>query len=191
MIKLTDSPIPRLAPLAPTIDRSPSGFTTSPFHRFTDLPRWKSKAFLRGSPIHRFTDSPIHLQAGFSLLEVMVAVVILSFGLLAIMHLFPVGLRAGKISQDVTTATFLAQQRIELLKSIKYKDIEIGESSGTFEEPYSEFGEFNWVQNVSEEQEGWLKKVTIKVSWDRYGRTRNIKLTTFLADYQRKPKKKK
>ncbi len=133
------------------------------------------KRYLR-SRLKRFL-SP----TGFSLLEVMVTVVVLSFGLLAIIHLFPIGLRASKISQDVTTATFLAQERIEELKSARYMDIDC--ASGTFEGPYNEF---EWEQRVSEEISGWLKKVTVRVFWSRYGRTRNVKLTTFIANYQRK-----
>ena len=133
------------------------------------------------TPIPRYPDTPTRYKGGFTLLEVLFAIAILAFGLLSIMQIFPVGLKASKISQDVTTATFLAQQKIEELKSIKYSDI--GNGSGTFEEPYSEF---DWEQKVSEEISGWLKNLTVRVSWDRYGKTRNVKLTTLLTDYQKK-----
>jgi len=114
----------------------------------------------------------------------MVVVVITGFGLLAIMQLFPIGLQAGRISQDVTIATFLAQQRIEELKNTSYKDIE--DKSGAFGDPYAEF---NWNQRVSEEtvngETGMLKKVTVRVFWSSYGKTRNVKLVTFLTNYKK------
>jgi hypothetical protein len=115
----------------------------------------------------------------------------MGFGLLAIMHLFPLGLKASKISEDVTTATFLAQERIELLKSTKYSKIVTDDTGGSFAAP---FDEFSWKQKVSDVKTinygllgsvVWLKKVTVRVSWDRYGRTRNVKLVTYLANYKK------
>jgi len=148
------------------------------------------------SPIHRFPDSkkaglPRTIfrknGAGFSLLEVMVAVVIIGFGLLAIMHLFPIGLRASKISQDTTVATFLAQQKMEELRNTKYADIDDPPLSETFASPFSNF---TWTKYVSESEseeidDGKLSKVVIEVSYTPYGQGRRVKLVTFIADYRK------
>lgn len=126
-------------------------------------------------------------RKGFSLLEVMVAVVILAFGLLAIMHLFPIGLRASKISQDTTVATFLAQQKIEELRNTKYADIDDTPLTATFASPFSNF---TWTKSVSESEweeidAGELSKVMIEVSYSPYGQGRRVKLVTFIADYKK------
>ncbi len=118
-------------------------------------------------------------KSGFSLLEVMVAVVILGFGLLAIMHLFPIGLRASKISQDTTVATFLAQQKMEELRATRYANI--GDSpTGTFDSP---FDNFSWTKSVTVVESDRLSKVMIEVSYSPYGQGRRVKLVTFITDY--------
>lgn len=124
---------------------------------------------------------------GFSLLEVMVAVVILAFGLLAIMHLFPIGLRASKISQDTTVATFLAQQKMEKLRATKYTEIDDTPLSETFNSP---FDDFTWTKYVSEFEsgeidDGKLSKVMIDVSYSPYGQGRRVRLVTFIANYEK------
>lgn len=176
MIKITDSPIQPKKAMALVLSPLPR-FTVSPAPRIPAAPSHQFPA----SPFHRFSGSK---KAGFSLLEVMVAIVIMSFGILAILQLFPLGLKAGRISQDVTIATFLAQQRMEELKNTRYIDIE--DKSGVFAAPYVEF---NWNQIVSEEtvngETDMLKKVTVRVSWNRYGKTRNVTLVTFLANYRK------
>ena len=85
-------------------------YTNTPLHRYSV------------TPIPRYTDSK---KAGFSLLEVMFAVIILGVGLLAIMHLFPIGLRASKISQDTTVGSFLAQAKIEELRNTGWNQLSI------------------------------------------------------------------
>jgi len=53
---------------------------------------------------------------GFTFLEILISMVVLLIGILALARLFPVTLRANKDGQDLITATFLAQQKIEELR---------------------------------------------------------------------------
>jgi len=53
---------------------------------------------------------------GFTILEILISLVILLIGILALARLFPISLRANKDGQDLITATFLAQQKIEELR---------------------------------------------------------------------------
>ncbi len=124
----------------------------------------------------------VRKKGGFTLLEVMVAVVILGFGLLAIMHLFPIGLRASKISWDTTVATFLAQQKMEELRDTKYANIGDSLPTGTFDLP---FDNFRWTKSVSEVESDRLTKVMIEVSYSPYGQGRKVKLVTFIANYKK------
>ncbi len=59
---------------------------------------------------------PVAGERGFTLIEVMLAIVLLTFGLLAVADVFPQGLALGRYGKDQTTATGLAQQEIECLK---------------------------------------------------------------------------
>ena len=57
------------------------------------------------------------LCGGFSLLEVIVAAGLLSFGLLAIVRVFPYGLQVAQRAEDVTRASLLARTMFEGLKA--------------------------------------------------------------------------
>ncbi|MDP8245845.1 MAG: hypothetical protein P9L94_17310 [Candidatus Hinthialibacter antarcticus] len=56
-------------------------------------------------------------EDGFSLLEVMIAAVMLTLGLLSIVGVFPYGIEASHRAQDVTQASLLAQSMFEGLKN--------------------------------------------------------------------------
>ena len=56
---------------------------------------------------------------GFTLLEVIIALTILGFGLLALMRAFPIGVNSSQRVADRTRATFLAQSIMEGIKTAK------------------------------------------------------------------------
>jgi len=60
---------------------------------------------------------------GFSLLEVLLAMSILSFGMLGTGALLAGVIKGNDISQRITTATVLAQDKIEELREQKYRDL--------------------------------------------------------------------
>ena len=57
---------------------------------------------------------------GFSLLELVIAMAILSIALLGLIQMFPVGLRASKHAGDHTIMTFLGQQKMSDIEQAKY-----------------------------------------------------------------------
>jgi len=150
--------------------------------------KWRNgeKKKLTDSPIPRFPDSPIRFQMGFSLLEVMVAVVVLGFGLLAIMHLFPIGLRASKISQDTTVASFLAQAKIEELKNTGWSQIAEGTEDYGEITDYLQFKRVTTISDVDAVNDPKLKKVVVEVFYKPYGGERSVKLVTLFTDYSKK-----
>jgi len=56
-------------------------------------------------------------KSGFTFLEILFTVVIISVGLLAIMNWVPVAIQTKIKTERKTTATFLAQEKIEDIKS--------------------------------------------------------------------------
>lgn len=124
--------------------------------------------------------------AGFSLLEVMVAVIILGFGLLAIMHLFPIGLKASKISQDTTVASFLAQAKMEELRNTGWNQLSIATTTEPYEDitGYLGFKRVTTVDNVETADPG-LKRITVEVFYKPYGAERSVKLVTLFTDYKK------
>ena len=143
-------------------------------------PRTNPFGMLRGRQVsknHTFTLSHFLTSKGFTLLEVMVAVIILGFGLLAIMHLFPIGLKASKLSQDTTVASFLSQAKMEELKNTVWSSI--------VNETKSEIGGtiFSHEVTVYELEADLLKRVTVAVFWTDYGAERSVKLVTLFTNY--------
>jgi general secretion pathway protein I len=74
-------------------------------------------------------------QKGFTLLEVLLAVIILGLAITVIMQQFSAGLRIARASNTYTTATIYAKQKLEELQA--EKEIEEKEESGDFEDGYS------------------------------------------------------
>ncbi len=60
---------------------------------------------------------PMGGERGFTLVEVMIAIVLLTFGLLAVADVIPHGLVLGLYGKDQTRSASLAQQEIECLKN--------------------------------------------------------------------------
>ena len=97
-------------------------------------------------------------DAGFTLIEVIVAITILSVCLVMIMQLFSAGLRASRASCDYTKAVIYAKDIME-------------EMSGSPEQGSGEFEDgFSWETEVApyENPEGItgnIKQIKVKVRW--------------------------
>ncbi len=76
--------------------------------------RKKISLLFRANPSY----SVLIRERGFTLLEVMVALVLLAFGILAFMQVMPVALKASKRAEETTIATLLAQQKLEEWRAI-------------------------------------------------------------------------
>lgn len=61
-------------------------------------------------------------KEGFTLLEVLIAVVVLAFGLLAIGQMQIIAIRFNAQSRDATEATTLAKDALEFFKTISFND---------------------------------------------------------------------
>jgi type II secretion system protein I len=137
--------------------------------------------------------------SGFTLLEIMVALSILSLSLVAIMNLFSQGIRMTGVAEEYTLATILARSKMS--EVLMEKELEVSTEAGEFEEferrfsyetaieeyelPYlvKEDGlDFSSTQaGVAEEELFKTFKVTVKVKWND-GR-RNVELISLRTDY--------
>ncbi|MCJ7547771.1 MAG: type IV pilus modification protein PilV [Deltaproteobacteria bacterium] len=73
----------------------------------------------------------IKRSEGFTLLEVMIALVILAVGLLGLAALQLVAVKSNAFSSEMTYATMLAQQHAEVLKSLPFADADLTSGSHT------------------------------------------------------------
>ncbi|MFH1687791.1 MAG: prepilin-type N-terminal cleavage/methylation domain-containing protein [bacterium] len=109
-------------------------------------------------------------QAGVSLLEVMISMIILSVALLVLLNLAMVALDSNDWSKNATSATQLMQQKLEEVRST-------APSSGSYVDTVGEY-QRNWtVSNFASH----LDKVDIKIAWtDVRGKTKVDSMTTLV-----------
>lgn len=97
---------------------------------------------------------------GFTLLEVMIALAILSLSLIALLSLRNSSIRLVEHSDRITTATLLAKAKMEDLP----RPVQVGESEGEFEgETYKGY---KWKRVVSPTPFVFIKEVVVVVKWD-------------------------
>jgi type IV pilus assembly protein PilV len=104
---------------------------------------------------------------GFTLIEVLITITILSVGLLGMAALTTGIINGNKLSKDATTATVLAQEKIDEIRGRedRYSSI-INENAATCQSPYDEFQ-----REVAVSESAGMKTVTVTVSWGSHSRT--------------------
>src|SRR3989344_5941949 len=136
----------------------------------------------------------LRLKKGISLLEVTIALAILTIGVIYLMTVFPFGLNAARNSEQSTRAAFLAQAKIEEVISAIYGDVATGQgrepSLAALDQDFAGFSRQTTANYVDEhlaasaDDEG-LKKVVVEVFWQDALKhaTSSVSLITLIADY--------
>ena len=112
---------------------------------------------------------------GFTLIEVLVAMVILSVGLLGTAALITGIINGNKVSNRITTATVLAQDKMEEIKSVGYSNA-VSETRAFLPSPDDKYE--RKVTVVCDSPVANMKTVTVTVYWES---GKSISLQTILA----------
>lgn len=80
-----------------------------------------------------FTSAEAGRQKGFTLIEVLVAISILTIGILGIAGLMGTAVRSSSFSQTMTQATNLAEDRIEALQEVDFNNVQSTDLTGRVE----------------------------------------------------------
>ena len=118
---------------------------------------------------------------GFTLIEIVVALAILSLALPTLLRSFTEAAKGQALAENRTTALYLLKFRMAAIEAEGYPDI--GEEDGEF----GEDSRFRWhsdVQDVESEEIEGLRLVTVTVTWQERGEERFISTSTYLADRQ-------
>lgn len=110
----------------------------------------------------------------FTLLEVLVAIAILSIGITAVLKAFSFSARVAGYSADIQDAVFLAKgtlQELEFKEMNGLISLEPTENSG-------EDGRFQWKYTIETGANLYLVKYNI--TWMRSGREENLAVETYL-----------
>ena len=113
---------------------------------------------------------------GFTLIEVLIAIVILSVGFLGMAALTVGIINGNKFSNDLTTATTLAQDKMEDIRRQDYSDV-TAETKAACLSPYSEYE--RKVEVSADDPATGMKTITVTAYWD--SDSHSVELKTILA----------
>ena len=119
-----------------------------------------------------------HLS-GFSLIELVISMGILTVGLLGAMRVFPLGLRASRRTEMNSRATILAQRTLEALKLEGWEELTIGERKAT-EDPFDVTTRLRTLQLDSVVDPERVREVVVTVRWDEDERPRSLSFMTYI-----------
>lgn len=127
-------------------------------------------------------------EHGFTITELMAAILVLTLGVFAVVNMFEMGLITATRANVRTVANNLASEKIEMARNIAYEDITstnlatrlgTSETKGGFR--------FTLAYNVTIPQEGSppvpvdYKQVSVTVSWTTPAPASSVSLTTFIS----------
>jgi len=118
------------------------------------------------NPTHQ---APPSKEEGFTLIEVMVALVIFAFGILAVLGMQVTSIRGGYQSQNLTEAASEGANKIEELIALDYAYLADGTESVA--------GKYTLDWDVTENTSGELsdsKAIELTVQWTEGGRTHEV-----------------
>ena len=124
-------------------------------------------------------------RAGFSLLEVLMAVVVVGVGFLAAASMQGTSVGSNNRSAYMTVATYLAEDKIEELRNMNYQLID---AAGSPENGLDELGQvgtggiFDRSWAVALDSPGVLMKtITVTVTWQERGVNHSLTMTTVIG----------
>lgn len=116
-------------------------------------------------------------STGFTLLEVMIALALVSIGLIALLGLGNRSIAVGERVQRLTTATLLAQQKMTELELAAAAGSNLQADQGDFAPPYELF---RWRSEFSTTPLASVRRVDVIVIWGDEKRNELVDLTSFL-----------
>ena len=118
-------------------------------------------------------------ENGFTLLEVLIAILILSVGMMGMASLTVAIINGNRFSNDLTTATTLAQDKMEDVRGTSYSTV-ASETKAVLSSPYDEYKQE--VTIADDSPATGMKTVSVKVYWGGASKEgHNVELKTILA----------
>jgi len=122
--------------------------------------------------------------AGFTLIEIIIALTILGIGLISVMAYVPVALDASRKAADLNKAVLIAQRVIEDIKTASYDNITDADAfHSTVYVADSQFSGFAYRVEINPIGAAVLKDIKITVQWQDKGKQTAEEFFTQLVKY--------
>jgi Tfp pilus assembly protein PilV len=117
---------------------------------------------------------------GFALIEALIALLILSGGLIALSHLQIRMLKASGETQAQTTAVHLAEHKLEELRGLAFEQLHSGSDQPPTEQGQNAHFSRQWT--IGQGGTATLRTVAVTTTWeDADGASRSVTLSTLIA----------
>jgi len=124
-------------------------------------------------------------EHGVTMIELLIAIALLSIGLLALFTLQSTAIQGNRDSKEATTAVFLAEKKIEELKNIPFINLTLGTTTDS-SNPMTGSGTPGGIYNRSWSVQSYsgsanMKQITVTVSWTQSGQNHSMVLDTLVS----------
>jgi type IV pilus assembly protein PilV len=120
---------------------------------------------------------------GFTLLEVLLATIIISVGMIALIWAFSSGLSASGEAENMNLALNIAERNMELIKNNTFTNFTNISTNAKIQSLISNLGFPNFTVSGSVTEGQNPLPVNITVSWNVKGGSTSITLTTLMTNY--------
>ena len=120
--------------------------------------------------------APRNDNKGFTLLEILLAILLLGTGLAILLQIVSAGLFAGSVNEDEIVATYLAQEKVEELRNALYSSIGL-----EAKEVVTDFPAFSRQVDFTTPQTS-LKQITVTVYWFAGKTETSLAMVTYVSD---------
>lgn len=114
-------------------------------------------------------------KKGFTLIEIMVALSVLSISLVVLLGLRNRGISLAEKSRHIIEATLLARQKVTEISSKGFASL--GEEKGDFGE---ENPQYTWRQTVIQTPFQKVRELLVQIIWKENNREETVDITTYL-----------
>jgi type II secretory pathway pseudopilin PulG len=127
-------------------------------------------------------------QCGLSLVETMVALMVLVVGLAGVQHFFPQGLATGRHALEHTQATWLARGKLEQLRLQGFDMLLTASMPTTTPTPFLDsqqhivFPRFRWQTEITRQAEDLLE-VRLRVLWPGPRQMYHVDFATYVSKH--------
>ncbi len=117
----------------------------------------------------------IHSKKGFTLIEIMVALSVLSISLVVLLGLRNRGISLAEKSRHIIEATLLARQKTTEISAQGFAGL--GEEKGDFGD---ESPQYSWRQTVIQTPVQEIRELLVQIVWKENNREETVDVTTYL-----------